>query len=260
MTDERIIAYLLQDLPEAELEQFEDECFASEDWPAQVGLVEEDLIEDYLRNNLAPEQRRSFERNYLTTAARLERVRIAAALFCHVDACALAAEATVLPSPVKQTWFERFRASWGVRPWVPLPVAVALLVAVLAPGVWWIYSSSTANRRVETFATLTLSLSNSDRATGAEAARVKLTSDVVALKISLTLPDASAPARNYRVQLEDDNGAVKLSENVLPKAQSVRVTIPASQLARGQYALKLFIVNPDGTEQRIPGSYFFIVE
>src|SRR5215218_3051501 len=95
MTDERIIAYLLKELPEEELERFEDECFTSEDWPTQISLAEEDLINDYLRKELDPEQRRHFELNYLTTVARMERVRVAAALLRHVDACAPAAETAV---------------------------------------------------------------------------------------------------------------------------------------------------------------------
>jgi hypothetical protein len=259
MTDERITAYLLKDLPEEELVRFEDECFASENWPAQVGLVEEELIEDYLRNELTPEQRRSFEGNYLTTAARMERVRIAAALLRHLDACAPAAEATAAAAPLKQTWVERLRVSWGGRRWVPR-VAVALPVLALIIGVW-LFSGPSATRKPEaTFAMLTLTISNGDRAEGIQASRVKLARGIDALRISLILPDMSASSTRYRAQLEDDDGSVKLSENVVREAQSVQVTIPASQLARGQYVVKLFAINPDGIEQRIPGGYVFIVE
>jgi hypothetical protein len=38
------------------------------------------------------------------------------------------------------------------------------------------------------------------------------------------------------------------------------VEIPAEELARGRYVLKLFAIKPDGSEQRISGSYFFNVE
>lgn len=258
MIEERIIAYLLKDMPEEELERFEDECFASEDCMTHVGLIEEDLIDDYLRNELAPEQRRSFERNYLTTAARVERVRIAAALLRHIDTSAPAAEATVA-APLKQTWMERLRASWGGPLWIPR-AAFALTLVAFTIGAWWFFRPPTTHRPAQTFATLTLNISNSDRAGGAQVSRVKLTPDIEALRISLTLPDPSPTATRYRAQLEDDNGTIKLSENVLREAQSVRVTIPASQLARGQYALKLFTVKPDNTEQRIPGSYLFMVE
>ena len=80
MTDEHITAYLLGELSEEESERFEEECFAQENWPAQIDSVEEDLIDDYLRRELSPRQRQSFENNYLTTVARMERVRMAAAL------------------------------------------------------------------------------------------------------------------------------------------------------------------------------------
>src|SRR5882724_9609551 len=85
MTDERIIAYLLEELPEEDLEQFEDDCFVQENWPAQIELVEEELIDSYLRNELDSERRKRFEQNYLTTQARHDRVSIAAALLRHID-------------------------------------------------------------------------------------------------------------------------------------------------------------------------------
>jgi hypothetical protein len=60
MTDERIIAYLLKELPEGDAEQFEEQCFEQESWPAQISLVEDKLIEDFLRGVLTPEQRQHF--------------------------------------------------------------------------------------------------------------------------------------------------------------------------------------------------------
>src|SRR5437763_8489164 len=87
MIDERIIAYLLKELPEEELERFEDECFGQESWPAQLDLVEEDLIDAYLRDELTRKRRQRFELNYLTTEARRGRVRMTAAFLRYVDEC-----------------------------------------------------------------------------------------------------------------------------------------------------------------------------
>ena len=97
MTDEHIIAYLLKELPEEDLERFEDECFARESWPDQIELVEEDLIDAYLRNELTPERRQRFENHYLTTQARQERVIMAAALLRHVDEYNAASEPAAAP-------------------------------------------------------------------------------------------------------------------------------------------------------------------
>src|SRR5947199_1400683 len=102
MTDERIIAYLLEELPEDDLERFEDECFAQEEWLAQINLVEGDLIEEYLRDELTAERRQRFERNYLITKASEERVVIAAALLRYADernATSNAAVAVLPPAP-----------------------------------------------------------------------------------------------------------------------------------------------------------------
>ena len=141
MTDERIVAYLLKELPDEDMERFEDECFEQESWPAQLDAVEDDLIEDYLRQELAPERRARFEQNYLTTAARRERVRMAAAFVRLIDERrpdledeAEEEDAQVVvppvPPPPRETWAERFRAFWGGQAWAPR-VTVALALALV---------------------------------------------------------------------------------------------------------------------------------
>jgi methionine-rich copper-binding protein CopC len=255
MTDKRIIAYLLEELPEDDLERFEDECFAEESWPTQINLVEEDLIDAYLRNDLTPDQRQRFERNYLTTQARQERVSMAAALLRHIDECNAAMPAITVP-PTESTWVERLRAFWSSQAW-GLRAATSIAVVAVMAGALWPFFRTPSPR---TFATLTLSISSSNRAEGAHAEKVKLSPNTETLNISLTLPQPSPSAARYRVELETDNGETKSVEVAGNDAQSVLVVTPAAQLARGQYALKLFAIKTDGTEQRVNGSYFFIVE
>ena len=257
MTDERIIAYLLKELPEDDLERFEDECFAQEDWPTEIDPVEKDMIDAYLRGELTPERRQRFERDYLTTEARQERVSMAAALLRHIDEYGAASKASVATPPTGQTWAERFRAFWASQTSASRAATAVAVVAIIAGALWLSFFRAPSPR---TFATLTLTISNNNRAEGAQASRVKLTPNADALKISLTLPQQSPPAERYRVELENDNGETKAVEVAEKDAQSVLIVIPAAQLARGQYALRLFAIRPDGTEQRISGGYFFIVE
>ncbi len=196
MTDERIVAYLLKELPDEELERFEDECFEQENWPAQLDAVEEDLIEDYLREGLAPERRTRFEQNYLATAARRERVRMAAALLRLLDERQTeaedekeadeAAEEVVAPPltpvvapPTAETWAERFRAFWGGHAWAPR-AAPALALVLVAAVTWSLYSSRTP--APQTVAALELNVRNSDRAPGGEQpGRLNLTPDTDAV-------------------------------------------------------------------------------
>jgi hypothetical protein len=261
MTEDRIIAYLLEELPEEEAERFEDECFAGENWPAQINLVEEDLIDDYLRDRLVPERRESFERNYLNTDARVERVRMAAALLRHVDGRA-AADAPILAAPSKEKTGRAWGggALWGGRLSVArTALAAALLVAVIAGA--FLASRLVIAPSKRAVVMLVLTPASADRGGGGNgASKVKLPSDAGALRVSLMLPEGSFRAARYRVEFEDDKGETSSLDSAGHDAQSVTVVIPAPRLTRGRYALRLFAVNADGAEQRINGSYLFSIE
>jgi hypothetical protein len=260
MRDERILAYLLKELPEGELEQFENECFDQETWPEQINLVEEDLIDDYLHAELPPQQSQHFEQNYLTTPARLERVRLAAALIRHADTQKAATDpALYVQAPSSGlSWTRRLQAFWSGQPW-PLSAAVALALIAIVGGVWWLFSPR--HPVPGTFATLTLNASATNRSEGAKTARVRLAPDVEALKISLTLPEPAPPQpTRYRVELDNNEGATWPLAIAGQDAQTVYVTIPAQRLARGRYALNLLTLDANGVEQPINAIYFFTVE
>jgi hypothetical protein len=265
MTDERIIAYLLKELPEEELERFEDECFARESWPGDIDPVEEDLIDDYLRDELPPERRRRFELNYLTSPARRERVRMAAGLLRHVDERAPRLAPTPFAPADGETWFDRLRAYWGGLNWARQATAALALVFVVS-GLWWLSrpaGTDPSHSVAKTFDPLVLTISYGNRATGVRAGKAKLPRDGGGLKLLLTLPQTSSPpAAYYRVQLETIDGEIKLSEKVVRENQSIPVDIPAKTLARGQYVVQLFAVGDDGSEQRVggAGNYYFDIE
>lgn len=257
MTDERIIAYLLGELPEDESEQFEDECFAQEEWTAQVSLGEEDLIDAYLRGELTPERRQRFEQNYLVTKARQKRVAMAAALLRQVDEYQAASEAAVAARPAALSWAERLRALWNNQGWALRAAASLGAVAILA-GILWLALFRGASPK--NYAPLILNPGVQDRAEGVQAAKVKFPLNADGLRITLILPERLPPAVRYRVELEDEDGETRPLEVAGQDARSISVVVPASQVARGQYVLNLFTTGADGTEQPVRGGYFFIVE
>lgn len=252
MTDERIFAYLLGELSEEESERFDEECFVGEGWE-QISLAEEDLIDAYLHQHLTPEQRRNFERHYLTTGARRQRVAQSAVLLRHVDA--LRREEAPTPKSVKPAWIKSFIAFGGSRHWA-LRVGLAVGILLVVAGGLWSYGIRMMSPRG--LATLNLTISgDSSRSEGTPPGRVKLPLAAGTLRIYLKLPDRSAAA-NYRVELmaEDETSPLSVTGR---DAESISVDIPAAQLRRGQYVLKLFEIRPDGTEQR-KGLYYFNVE
>jgi hypothetical protein len=251
----RAVLYLLGQMSEEEAEQFEDYCFAQERWPSQVGLVEGDLIEEYLHDELQPEQRALFEQNYLTTEARQERVRVAAALLRRVCASEVVEPPVVVPEGV--TWAERFKAFWGGRS-QGLRAASAVAVLVIVIGGMWLYLARV--RPPRPVDTLRLNGSVINRSEGVHARTIKLSPTAAALRVFLTLPERATPATRYRAELDSEDGETTTLAVEGQEGQAVSVLIPTSLLSRGQYAVTLFIVKDDGTEQPVYGTYFFNVE
>jgi len=241
MTDERITAYLLEELTEEEAERFEEQCFTQEEWPAEIDAAEQELIDAYLRKELTRDRRRRFEEKYLITDARKARV-LTAQSFLQVTC------------PVrKKTWKETLQDFWQ-RPLVPQFAVVILILAVLAPVVIPYFMSP------KTFTRRDLALVSPDRGDGAQLELVKLPLSTDALELHLKLPEPSPSDTTYRVEGENGNGA--LGELKIDKQdnQSIVVKIPANKLSPGRYTLKLFKINRGETEQRVPGAYFFTAE
>ncbi|HKG79712.1 MAG TPA: hypothetical protein VKA78_09845, partial [Pyrinomonadaceae bacterium] len=78
---ERVIArYLLGELPEEQQVEIEDRAFADKDYLASITAVENDLIDEYVREELSETDRRKFENRFLASTERRKRVEFARAL------------------------------------------------------------------------------------------------------------------------------------------------------------------------------------
>ncbi len=249
MTEDRIIAYLLNELNEAERERFEDECYANDEWPAEIGLAEESLVDDYLRGELTPAQRDNFAQHYLTTPAREEKLVNAKALLRHADERQQRG-----PMVEKVSWSESWRAFWSG--WRVAFAALALVV--LSVGVWWQVS---APKTAPTLVAITLQPGSITRdIDDIGPAPVRVTAPLPdALKVTLDLPPSASTARAFRLALKniDKEEAVQTTQPQ-KEGNSVVVVIPSAQLARGQYEVKLYATNAAGEEQS-PLKYYFSV-
>lgn len=70
--------FLLGQLPKGETARIEDRIFAEEGFAEEVRIVEEELIADYRAGDLNPQDRASFEQQYLTTPAGRQAVEFEA--------------------------------------------------------------------------------------------------------------------------------------------------------------------------------------
>ena len=76
----------------------------------------------------------------------------------------------------------------------------------------------------------------------------------------MRVPDQSLPAGGYRVEVANESGQSKSYAATALEGQLISVMIPAAELKRGLNSVKVFTVNADGKEQRLPGNGSFVVE
>lgn len=80
-----MINYLLKDLSEAEAGEFEQEYFQDQAVFEQLMVVEDELIDDYVSGTLSKKNEERFEKYFLTTAKRRQRVEFAKVLLKKVE-------------------------------------------------------------------------------------------------------------------------------------------------------------------------------
>ena len=135
-SDKLIARYLLGELPEEQQIEIEDRAFRDKEYLATITAVENDLIDEYARQELSETERRKFEARFLVSAERRNRVAFAKAL------AKVAAEETVPQTrEVKSTtvsWRDTFEAFIrGLNPVARVAFAAVVLLVALG-GAWLI--------------------------------------------------------------------------------------------------------------------------
>jgi len=232
--------YLLGQLGDAGRDQFEERLFTDEELLDELLLTEDDLIEASISGELGPDEE-SFNRNFLITPERQQKLLFRKSLRRVAKSLSIPAQ----PPPSPLPWF---RQNW-VR-WAAQSVAVVVIL-----------SASLSVLRLYQTLSVELALNNgsSDRAAGQLAQRIKLPHRFSSLKLHLNLPPPPIPARDYRVEMLTADDTVSLTP-VSHHEQVVDLKISAADLPPGQYAFHVYAVKPDGTEQRIAGSYLLTVD
>src|SRR5215510_7279786 len=136
LNNEKLIArYLLGELPEEQQVAIEDRAFTDKDYLALVTAVENDLIDEYVRNELSATERRQFETRFLASAERRKRVEFAKAL-ARVPVAATVPERTVVTEPSRWYWRDSLYAFIsGLNPAAKFAV-VAVMLLLLVGGAW----------------------------------------------------------------------------------------------------------------------------
>jgi hypothetical protein len=288
--------YLLGDLTEEARQRVEQRLMTEPDFLEELLAGEEELVDEYVGDELSGDERLKFERHFLCTKERRQQLSFARTLSRYVSeseakevvgreetasvpptlAATLTPTLTPTSSPTpapptlkptpKPTLAERLRAFFGGGGFAPRAAVGFAALAFVTVALLTIPQLRTLLFPARTsppksFATITLAASAGERGAGAKATKVSVPLKEDALRILLTLPEGVPAAARYDVELENEKGQVERLEATAQDARTVSLVIPRERLARGQYALRLYATGADGKEQRVPGgSYLFNAE
>lgn len=219
----------------------------------EFDTIVDELMDQYVRNELPDDERERVEKYFLNTPERQQKLEFATELLGRADAERGERAERVTVVERAPSLIEQLLAFWRQRSFAHVVLSAAAVI-IVAGLIFYLFSFRDSSEYVA----INLPLSNSDRAESTAPARVQLPAS--GLKINLTIPEYAKDAKTYRVKLVDVNRVERDLTIDEQKDQTITIKIPATLLTRGSYALHLFKVNDDGTEERVRGSYFFNVE
>lgn len=237
--------FLLGQIHEDQRQKIEQRLLTDDDYFEELEIVEDELVDEYVAGNTTSTERRIFEEQFLVSDERRGKLRFANVL----------AGPIAVAKSVELSWAERLKNFWTSQGWALRAATVGAFALVVVAVIWLAQPPSP-----KTFASLALTISTSERSQGGVATKLKLPIEADAQRLQLNLPEGVTRADRYRVELIRENGQSQKLTPVEQTQQAVVVEIPADQLSRGQYALNLYAIKPDGTDERIKGSFLLTAE
>jgi hypothetical protein len=245
--------YLLGQLDQSAAERLELRLLTDAAFGEEFDVIVNEITDGYVGNELRADDRKRVQQYFLRSTERQNKLRFASELL--ERAAIERAPASVVQA--EPGMLERVRAFWGNMALLTR-FATTFAAIVIVAGVLLLTVPGT--RTSGTYAVVNLTISNSERASGSEIKQVRLEPGSPGIQIELALPDQIPQSKNYRVELLAEKQA---SRNLRIEQQTeakLVVVVPANEIGPGSYFVRLYATNPDGTEQRIRGTYFFAVQ
>lgn len=135
---EKVIRYLYGELIGAERDRFEERLFADEKLGLLLEDTENDLIDEYLRGELEFEEKRRFEKSYLVSESRRQRVDLARNL--HRELFAQSPDPVVAVSE-KRSFRQRIAGLFRMPDLILAGGLAAALLLIMLGGFWFFNQS-----------------------------------------------------------------------------------------------------------------------
>lgn len=148
ISEKLITQYLLGELPEEQQIEIEDRAFSDKEFLASVTAVENDLIDEYVREELPEAMRQRFETRFLASEGRRKRIEFARALVQLADESRVRERGTTTVPAAPVSWRDALAAFiHGLNPVANIALAAATLVVLLG-GAWLIIQTLTLRKQL----------------------------------------------------------------------------------------------------------------
>ena len=246
--------YLLGQLGEPEEEQLEMRLLTESAFVEEFDMMVDEITASYVAGKFAGEEKEQVERYFLRAPERRKKLEFMTELLDQIPG---ARDRGARPSP---SFAERVRAFFSGPHFLPRFATAAMAVVLLVVGGVWL--SRSGGPATTKFYVATLTISNAERDVSGPSAQptsIKLPADVNELRLELLPPPSQTTQPvTYRAELALPN--VRRLTITGQDSRAVVVAVPVSELKPDRYAIRLFMIRPDGQEERVPGNYSFRVE
>jgi hypothetical protein len=265
---QNIREYLLGRLPREQQAQFEERLLTSDEVYEELVIVEDELVDQYLREELPASDRESFESHFIAAPEHQAKLRFARTFRKYVATegpkYEVAADERIAEVPPMQAI--RPAPRWlGFLP-IRSPIygyAMTAAVVLVAVGISWIVwrnlNSGPRDPGRVLSVVLTPGLSRGDAEGGN---RLTVPADTGTVRLQLLMPENRH--ESYEAALVNAEGRTLTTSRNLPKElvngqPGVVLDVAASVMPAGDYRVKLNGVNPDGNSESV-ASYSFRIQ
>jgi hypothetical protein len=261
---ETLREYLLGQQAGTDLPQVEERLMTDSTLYEELLILEDELVDQYVRGSLSAEERASFERYFLGSPERQQKLRFSRAFSKYLDIAGAVEPTTTSAYPTKRSATQGERTPSKLRgfsflpfqkPVVTYALAAALTIVVLS--VTWVVWRNL--RQVEPGRTLAVALTPGlTRGDEGQVQKIVLSPDIGTLQLQLLLPQVQYNSYEA-VLLAYDGRALTTRKNLTAVDGSVFLAVPATLLATGDFRVKLSGLDTAGHSESA-ASYLFRIQ
>lgn len=268
-TQSQLKQYLLGNLRAEQAEAIDLQIISQPQFAEELGLAEDNLMEDYLEEALTHNEIELFHKNFLVSEERTNRFRQLCLLKSYARKIQPNGGSNDLLNAPSDNFFQRLRQFFGLtlRPVVAVSVIVVLglIIGVLFYNSGENNELAELNRRNLTDLSEYKNLSSLNLAPGAfrhstEANKLPVENLTDRVLFRLILPNGVNPEILFKVEVNTEQKNVLTLKNIRsyqnPEGQELRLILPSPLLNRGSYQIK---ATPEKSEQA-PVIYTFAVQ